>query len=392
MRFYIQDPLYSDSILLHEILLSSCKEAVYGGGIYSFVTVDGINLLFGDKVFSEFVKRGKYKLIVGMDDVTSIEVLNKLREMRIFFGDHFEVYAFLQPNKSVIDHSRYTWFKTSTGGILIDGFDELTQKKLRVNKEDVRVSILDERAMRDIENRWNSWIEANKDFLIEIEDAEVVKKGKENAIKSIKHTPVRKRKFQNKDSEPTERQAEFQAEAEYTVYEEDDAWLFTFQNKILFAEIPRSNNRWKQANFDRDTFENFFGAKCGQNNEYRILLRSVNKAGNMGQIEIRPAVSVTSRNYRFELNMASGLKYPEQGRPIAVFVKISDRTFLYELFLPGNDYYEEVLWFINEKSRIHRVDKRLRRVITSVKDSFDKCPNLALWNNLVDDGDLYDGR
>ncbi len=53
-----------------------------------------------------------------------------------------------------------------------------------------------------------------------------------------------------------------------------DGWQFYPDCEVLIAEIPRSGNRWKQANFDIDTFQNFFGATPGDNSQ-RILLRNI---------------------------------------------------------------------------------------------------------------------
>lgn len=389
MKFCIQDPLYSDSILLHETLLNSCKAATYGGGTYAFVTADGVNLFLGDKIFSEFIKHGKYTLIAGMDDITSVKALNKLQELKNSYGKHLEVYAFLHTTKGSTYHPKYSWFKTAIGGILVLGSGNLTQKGLRKNREAFNIIDMDESGINDIESQWNSWMEANKEFIKMIDDPAVIEKAEENAknIKWIRtHKTKRAMELPKTEVEPeSEVEIEDTISGTFTGNEEDDAWFFEPKNEVLFAEIPKSKDRWKQANFDKNTFENFFGAKCGENGEYRILLRNIDKTGVMGDVEIRPAVSVASQNYRFELDAASGLSYPIDGRPIGVFVKISDRTFLYELFMPDFDNYDTVLAFINEKGK---AGDKLRRIVVPVAESFLKCPDLTLWNNLIDDEDF----
>lgn len=388
MKFCIQDPQYAGSTLLHETLLNSCKEAVCGGGVYAFVTADGINLFLGDRIFSSFINKGKYTLIVGMDDITSTKALSKLTEMKKNYGNNLEVLAFLHTTKGSTFHPKYSWFRTVSGGILVLGSGNLTQKGLRKNREAFTVNQLDDNGISKIELEWKDWLEVNKEFLKDIDDPIVLEKAEENAknvtwqrthkTKKLAELPqmaVIPEKVEGAETEDNVTYA-------FTGSEENDAWFFESQNEMLLAEIPKSKDRWKQANFDKNTFEKFFGAKCGQNGEYRVLLKNINKAGKMGDTEIRPAVSVASQNYRFELDAASGLAYPAGGRPIGVFVKISDRTFLYELFMPGYDYYEQILAFMNSKAK---AGDRMRRIVLKVEECFKDCPNLAIWNNLIDD-------
>ena len=126
-------------------------------------------------------------------------------------------------------------------------------------------------------------------------------------------------------------------------------WTISSESDVLIAEIPRSGNRWKQANFDKNTFENYFGATCGENGAYRILLKCVNSDGSMCKTEIRPSVSVSSQNYRFELEAANGLAYPSDGnRPIAIFARVSQRDFIYTLLMPKQEGYATVLSFISK--------------------------------------------
>ena len=384
-NFCIQDPQYPNSFLLHEALLNACKKSISGGGVYAFVTADGVNLLLDDKIFSGFIGKGKYTLIVGMDDITSEKALSKLKDMKNKYGTNLEVHAFLHNTKGSTFHPKFSWFKTNDGGTLILGSGNLTQKGLRKNREAFSVVEVDEAGISQIESEWKSWLAFNEKFLREIDDTDVVEKAKDNAINSKWIRINKSKKKEKEDQINIEDVSTDVIETPIYTSEEDDAWYFELQNKILFAEIPKSKDRWKQANFDKNTFETFFGAKCGQNGEYRVLLRNINKSGVMGEVEIRPAVSVASQNYRFELDAASGLSYPENGRPIALFVKISERTFLYELFMPDDSDYGCVLQFINAKST---AGIKLRRIVVTIDQCVKECPALALWNNLMDDEDF----
>lgn len=52
-------------------------------------------------------------------------------------------------------------------------------------------------------------------------------------------------------------------------------------NAVLIAEIPKAGSRWKQANFSQDVFEDFFGAKKGDNS-YKVKLTNIKKDGSLG--------------------------------------------------------------------------------------------------------------
>lgn len=162
-------------------------------------------------------------------------------------------------------------------------------------------------------------------------------------------------------------------------------WKISNDSSLLIAEIPRSGNRWKQANFDKDTFENFFGATCGENGAYRILLKSVNADGTLGETEIRPSVSVSSSNYRFELDAASGINYPDGGmRPLGLFAKVSHRDFIYELLLPEQVGYDEITSILDETQPRSNMMRRLRY---SCNEISEKVPILAIWKRLDDKND-----
>lgn len=148
--------------------------------------------------------------------------------------------------------------------------------------------------------------------------------------------------------------------------EESNEWNYQNNSLVLFAEIPRSGNRWNQANFDVNTFESFFGATAGDNSQ-RILLRNVESTRTLGDVEVRPSVSVRSQNYRFELEAAAGLPYPVAGRPIGVFIRLSTRMFIYKIFMPdiGAKYDEISDWMnINWSGR----SDRMKRIVVEAHE------------------------
>ena len=91
---YIQDPSYADSKQLLDVILECCPTANFGGGAYAFVSADGINLLIGDPIFINFLERGQFLLIIGMDEITNTRSLTALNHYMALYPN-LQVKAFL---------------------------------------------------------------------------------------------------------------------------------------------------------------------------------------------------------------------------------------------------------------------------------------------------------
>ena len=157
-------------------------------------------------------------------------------------------------------------------------------------------------------------------------------------------------------------------------------WTVLSSDRVLVAEVPKGKNRWKQINFDKASFRNYFGATPGEvGGTYRILLKNVDSVGTLGVTETRPSVSVASHNWRFEISAASGLSYPSGGnRPYVIFSEASTRSFIYELIMPGDPRYFEVDNFVNSWKRANGVTG-IARIITDVNGIKPSTPSLGLW-------------
>ena len=368
MNFYIQDPTIPYSYSLHEALLQACLGAQSGGGAYAFVSQDGVKLLLEDEAFRSFVDIGTFKLIVGIDEITNENALKRLRELRDTYSG-LEIIAFLHDVKGSLFHPKFTWFKNNQGGILIVGSGNLTARDLRKNWEAFSIVQVDKREIKKIEKDWNGWIAYSDHCLRDIDDESVLEKARNNFRNRYKKkTKVKLESKIVRAKETKWREGE--------VPEDIEAWDFTSTDVVLVAEIPRSGNRWKQANFDKHTFTDFFGATPGDNSQ-RILLRNVKKDGLFLDIEIRPSISVVSQNYRFELEAAAGLDYPASGKPIGIFIRVSTRMFLYVISMPKNGFYNKVRKFLDQKWK-GRTD-RMERICTTVQQLRVNCPNLPFW-------------
>ncbi len=363
MTLYIQDPLDSASVTLHETLIYGSSDAQLGAGAFAFATAGGIKLLFDDNDFAQFVDRAGYELIVGIDEITNPNSLATLERIKARLRN-LSVLAFLNDEPGKIFHPKFSWFKTRRGGILIVGSGNLTVSGLRGNWEAMSFNELDKAQFGSLHDTWVNWKAQNAGRLKQIDDQQVILRAGENLrmMRAI------------------ERRAIEQILAEGGLEEEPEdisAWEFNEDSEALIAEIPRAGSRWNQVNFDKQTFVQFFGAVPGDN-RLIILFRSVSTDGRVGNIESRPSVTVRSRNFRFELEAAAGLDYPAEGRPLGVFIRVSKRMFFYTLTMPDDPQHEAITRFLDglqpanpSKPRRHSLAVGiLRRAI----------PDLPIWD------------
>lgn len=390
MDFYIQDPMYKDGYSLHEALLRASEGATQGGGAYAFVTAGGAKLLLEDDTFIKLITNGRYRLIVGIDEITSEKALEKIDELSKKFSG-LEASAFHHNTKGSLFHPKFSWFKKDTGGVLVLGSGNLTEKGLRRNREAFSIVEVDNTKIQEIEEYWNTWLDLNTQFLKQLNDEEVVGRVRENSKVFLRlKNKTRLNELDESTADPSfevEKEDESQEEhapliSKFREEEDLEAWIFDESDPALVAEIPNNNARWKQANFNKYTFENFFGAPAGINGHYRMLLRNVSAMGVLGETEIRNSVSVASHNWRIELGAAAGLAYPTSNRPIGVFVRVSTRDFLYVLAMPTDVFYNEVRQYLDLEIPA-TINKQMKRHITSVNELRIKCPHLPMWKITV---------
>ena len=271
-------------------MIKSCSTSIEGKGAYAFASKGGIEILLKDSVFEALLERGKYSLIVGIDEITNLaclDVLNSIKQAK----PNLIVKAFDHNNKGSLFHPKLSYFKNQDEtGTLIIGSGNLTLGGLRRNREAFNLLQLSVDELQRIEQYWNTWLLQSNVLLKEIDDADVLRKAKDNQY--VRRTRI----------VPTDEDEYREVEAEVSGDEVDkievlhqDGWQFYPDSEVLIAEIPRSGDRWKQANFDIETFQNFFGATPGDNSQ-RILLRNINDDLSLSEIEVRPSVSVISQN------------------------------------------------------------------------------------------------
>lgn len=73
-----QDPDAADSAFLLAELLASAKHALAGGAFFAFASRDGIRALLGAAEFRDFLARGEFDLVIGVDAITDQRALDEL--------------------------------------------------------------------------------------------------------------------------------------------------------------------------------------------------------------------------------------------------------------------------------------------------------------------------
>jgi hypothetical protein len=146
---------------------------------------------------------------------------------------------------------------------------------------------------------------------------------------------------------------------------------------VLVAEIPNAGTRWRQANFDKNTFESFFGLMIGDKT-HGVKLQHISANGSLENIETRQGVSVKSHNYRLELGAASG-DYPTAAPPIVVFIKVDSDVFRYRLLMPDDPEFPTISSFL--KANWNGPSNRKMRIITDTNQLRADWPQSPLWIN-----------
>jgi hypothetical protein len=363
MRFCFQDP-QQKSYNLHEELLLASIGATSGAGAFAFVTVGGVNLLLRDTFFLEFISGSGFVLIVGTDEITDTRTIETLVEL-VSRYPNLKVKAFLNTRTNAIFHPKYCWFRHQTGGVAIVGSGNLTQGGLRRNWEAFSVLSLTSDQVSVLENQWNQWFLSNLTFMRDLADPAVLARVAQNERVVVRATPMPVTPDESPSTPTTDLDEEF------------ESWIFSPDSQVLLAEIPRSGDRWEQANFDKASFVDFFGATPGDNN-LRVIFKGIQEGGEPSEVEVRQTVSVSSHNYRFELSLAKGKSYPSQGRPLGIFVKCSERNFLYMLKMPGDSGYTEILGQLTTVA-----DGSVHRRVLAVSEVQSSYGSLEMWKYLA---------
>lgn len=152
------------------------------------------------------------------------------------------------------------------------------------------------------------------------------------------------------------------------------SWGYTDNSEVLIAEIG-GPSRWKQISFAKDNFETFFELPTNVGTSGQINLRYLENDGTV-ENNTEPCISARvkeSRNFNLEpLKVReSTINYDRNNRPIILFIKINSTNFVYHLESNGSQFYNELSAFLPASGG-------LRRLISTVNDVKNNCPNHML--------------
>lgn len=364
----IQDSNLSDVLTLDEAFNSCIDEnhttSIYAA--YAFVTKGGF-----DMMFSDIAKKGKIKsidLVIGMDGITNTACIEHLKKVD---QNLFDIKAYIPTTSATIFHPKFCILANEdhSKGWLIIGSGNLTMRGIRKNQEAYTVIELFSSNVTDVIQTWENWISVTHQNIKRLDDDIVTSKAKKNS--NMFRDSSKQKNYESwatatkHETRKEQRDKAFQATHEKIYLDERkdfDGWFFNIDSEVLIAEIPKASNRWNQANFDKTTYLNYFAGSL-KTSKKQVILRHVDPvSGVIEEIENRPCVAVKSQNYRVELSAAAGLEYPREATPIAVFINVGKRTFIYSLFMPENDYYSTLRKWVEDNwiNKGERADRKCR--------------------------------
>ncbi len=359
----LQDPTNQQGTYLLESLTNAFRSATHVNGIFAFASSKGVDLFAKGKEFEDIARNGGVDLIVGTDAITNVKALDALSRVADRFPK-MRARAFLNPKPDALFHPKFCFTKDENGGRLFAGSGNLTEGGLLGHWEAYAVNHLTSEEFGHLQVTWDDWTKKHDAHLLALDDSRVRDRAAENTVLvRVGDLPTLVASAAAGEDEP-----------EAIRLTPNDA-------TVLIAEIPKSSDRWKQANFDLDNYENFFGARENDANRL-VVFRHVNADGTKADYEReRPPVAVKSQNYRFELAAAAGIPYPSlsDGRPIGVFVRMVGRTFFYRLLLPSDSQYEIVRKLLVRLAGPNHRSDRMRRERTTVEELRREWPSSPLW-------------
>lgn len=341
----LQDGSANEDTLLEQ-LLEQCRTADGGGGIFAWANTSGVIAFLNDRNFKDFVKESPFQLVVGLDSITDEAAVSALVLMAKR-TPNLSVVAFLHSDGALF-HPKLAWFESDASLTLLVGSGNLTMGGLKNNWEAYVIARMAGREAKEVSRDIRAWLNRWSDCLVPIDDERVLRRARGNAgsERSLRRAPSVAEQFA---AEPG--------------------------NRVLVAEIPRQDGRSSQANFDRDNYEAFFGARVGT--PHRIVLYHVDGDGTLGEVESRPSVEVRSQNYRFELSGLRRIRNTEASRAIGVFMRIRTGEFLYTLLGSEDPHYAAMQSFL--QARCTGRARQLRRYRTTVDVVRTIWPQAPLW-------------
>ncbi|HIF6001829.1 phospholipase D family protein [Vibrio parahaemolyticus] len=320
MGFTFQTPFEGSGSLI-DSLNEGAKGAIAGGGVYAFASVSGIDSLFRQAEFINFLEEHSnvYHLIVGIDEITNSNSLVKLKELS-------EKYQNLRVNvfyheESKLFHPKFTWFLKRNGeGTIIIGSGNLTNSGVLNNWEAYYSISQSQIEFKATLSSWNEFLVEHGSFLLDVYDEKVIMAAKKNDIRESKGKEVGKgtnaevnkekpkpssgaklKKNMNGNRNPVKIDISPSALSEEV--EKSDVAFF-----VREAMTARERGDYSQILFSEEAYRDFFGFNIGDYISYDVY--DIN--GFLGEV-VNPSITVKeSSNY--SVGIASRKEGKSRGR------------------------------------------------------------------------------
>ena len=355
-QFYIQDPLDPDTKYLVEALVEqlAAEEIERWRGLYSFATGDGVrNLFIEDPTVSEYINRARTEIVVGIDLVTNPSALEQLAELTAGI-DRFSAQVFHSQGGTLFHPKVSAFYRNDGLATVVLGSGNLTPGGLEGNTEAFCVVTGTYEEMTTL-TEWDAFIAAHSDRIGPIDDS-AIDRARVNAA-ALRRRRVRRVAIEDE----VEGLQDLAAETVDVVY------------RVLAAEVPRAGDRWHQVHFNADVVEQFIRMRA--DSEQRAFLRAVDPSGSVGVTEQRPLVfSKANRNFKIEMAARRDETYPDNGPPILVMKELGARVFHYLLLFPGEQGYDQVRHFIDNRPSVGRGSARVISNYPELMQAWPECP------------------
>ncbi len=343
-----------------QALGSAATGALGGGAIFAWATKYGLESLIRVKSVEEMLERQSFRIVIGTDAITDRAAVETARQL---MDQHPNLnIQFLVNQGGSLFHPKLSWFLREDGLYVLIGSGNLTRGGMTGNWEAAAVQIHPAEARADLEASLDDWLSDIEPGVVDIDDprlveAIVMNSGDERQIKSA-------------------RAARGSSEAALlaALGPEVESWLIAELSKNRRNKLGQS--LFSQSSFDQATFVQYFGYA---GSEFEITLLPVDSTGEIGALETATGrYKAVSKNWYFELATVSGVPYPSNGRPIAVFGRMSSGGYLYQVILPGQTGHARLTEEL-EARRGYRAD-RMRRMVVSGAEFEEIWPDAPILN------------
>lgn len=361
----IQDDIYSGSLHLDEVLLDAIPHAEKGAAAFAFATADGLSAIFDSDEFTEYCSNGHhFDLYLGVDSITNLKTLACAKELSDKHNGRLNVRVYYNPARRGIFHPKTTWFKNSNGdgSIAFVGSGNLTHSGLQQNVEIFSWIEQDADSFATTLDSWNGWIEAASvaGNIHTVDDEIVTEKAKENGL------------FHPRPKSSGSAEAELPPTTTTPSIDEGG---------VIISTMPSQRTRgWSQFVMAKEYYKDYFGFSTDDESDkvnHRILLKPVFENGKMGtMVSARGNISHSSHNYRLELAAARKINVKAGDRPIVVFVRTGERTYLYQVFDSNSSWTEDLIALAKQSNSKLRKNEnpKCRISFSKLKESLPDLP------------------